>query len=188
MLTFTNAGGSNKQGVYCQEGELVGLTFGANSDSQFYLLDWKSRKQKRIAQSAGAAEGIAAHVGIHRGIAINELLQALARKLMPLDLIADSMSLHRGMVTSHDPTDLSMRRDIAGLRELYDLQTMHRMRWIKGARNPADALTKRGARGTAEMLKKMRSDGKLGLTLVSEYSQNAKQSDEAPVVSQEGEC
>lgn len=63
VLTFTDAGSSNKQGVYYQERELIGLTFGASSASNFYLLDWKSHKQKRAAQSAGAAEAIAAHVG-----------------------------------------------------------------------------------------------------------------------------
>ena len=121
VLAITDAGGSNKESLYYQQGELIGLTFGENPDSNFYLLDWKSCKQRRIAQSAGAAEGIAAHTGAHRGIVIREMLETLTRKVIPLDLVIDSMSLYRGMVTSHDPHDISMRKDIAALRELYGM-------------------------------------------------------------------
>ena len=180
VLIFTDAGGSNKDSLYYQEGELVGLTFGDKPQSNFYLLDWKSFKQRRVAQSAAAAEGIAAHTGVYRGIALREMLETLTKKILPLDLVVDSMSLYRGMVTSHDPHDLSMRKDIAALRELYGTEVIHSMRWIKGTRNPADALTKRGAKGTAEVLKSMYTDGRLGLTLSPNYSQNCKQSDEMP--------
>eukprot|EP00172_Hildenbrandia_rubra_P000017 Plantae.Rhodophyta-Hildenbrandia_rubra.ctg10078.p1 GENE.Plantae.Rhodophyta-Hildenbrandia_rubra.ctg10078~~Plantae.Rhodophyta-Hildenbrandia_rubra.ctg10078.p1 ORF type:complete len:100 (-),score=16.24 Plantae.Rhodophyta-Hildenbrandia_rubra.ctg10078:7-267(-) len=84
------------------------------------------------------------------------------------------------MVTTHDPHDLSMMKDITGLRELYGSETIHRMRWIKGTKNPADALTKRGAIGTGAALKAMSNDGQLGLTLSSEYSQNNTESNKMP--------
>ena len=128
VFAITDAGGSTKDSVSYQEGELVGLTFGTNMDSNFYSLDWRSYKQRRVARSAGAAEAIAAHVGAYRGLMIRETLETLTRKVIPLDLIVDSMSLYRAMVTSHDPQDLSMWKDIAGLRELYGTETIHTIR------------------------------------------------------------
>ena len=84
------------------------------------------------------------------------------------------------MVTSHDPEDPSMRKDIAALRELYGSETIHRMGWIKGTINPADALTKRGAACTLEVLQAMLNNGALGLTLSSQFSQNSVESDLPP--------
>lgn len=78
----------------------------------------------------------------------------------------------------HDPADLSMERDAADLelRELLGAEAIHRRRWAKSERSPLDALRKRGARFAAELLKAMRSDGALGLTLTSDYSRNSKES------------
>ena len=76
------------------------------------------------------------------------------------------------MVTTHDPEDLSMRKDITALRELYGSEIIHRMRWIKGSKNPADSLTKRGATTTFAVLAAMYTNSTLGLTLSSRYSQN----------------
>ena len=84
----------NKDSTYYREGELIGLTLGTEPSSNFYLLDWKSFKQRRVAQSAGVAEAIAAHTGIDRGIALREMLEVLTKKVIPLDLFVDSMSLY----------------------------------------------------------------------------------------------
>ena len=108
-----------------------------------------------------------------------------------MDLIVDSLSLYRSMVTTRDPTDLSMRRDITGLRELYGSEHIHKMRWIKGTKNPADALTKRNAVKTGAVLTSMLSDGRLGLCLSAKYSQNSQDSGlphNDSIASQEGEC
>ena len=58
------------------------------------------------------------------------MLENLTKEVIRLDLVIDSMSLYHGMVTSQDPHDLSMRRDIAALLELYGTETIHSMRWI----------------------------------------------------------
>ena len=84
------------------------------------------------------------------------------------------------MATSDEPDNLSLRKDIAGLRELYGTEVIHRIRWIEGTRNSTDSLTKRGAKATADVLKSMYNDGRLGLTLSSTYAQNSRQSEEIP--------
>jgi hypothetical protein len=119
IFVFADAGGIHKDTNYCQQGEIIGLGLGLNEDSPFYVLDWKSSEQKRVAQSPGAAETIAAHTGIYRSMVLRDSLGQILYLFIPLDLAIDSMSLYRTMVTSHDPADLSMRRDVVDIRYLY---------------------------------------------------------------------
>jgi Reverse transcriptase (RNA-dependent DNA polymerase) len=188
ILVFTDAGGIHKDTNYYQQGEIIGLGLGLNADSPFYVLDWKSSKQKRVAQSPGAAETIAAHTGVYRGMVLRDSLEQILCLVIPLDLTIDSMSLYRSMVTSHDPVDLSMRRDVVGIRDLYGAEIIHTMRWIAGTSNPADPMTKANTLGTRDVLCVMLNNGLLGLTMISKFAQNSIQSDLPHVANQEGEC
>jgi hypothetical protein len=144
-------------------------------------LDWKYSKQKRIAQSPGAAEVIAAHTGVYRGLVLRDSLESVTRRIIPLDNIVDSLAMYRSLVTSHDPQDLSMRRDITGLRDLYGSEVVHTMRWLKETLNPSDTLTKPFTTTTREVLNTMLNDSFLRLQLFAGLSQNEHQSNLPPV-------
>jgi hypothetical protein len=60
ILVVTDVDGIHKHTNYYQQGEIIGLALGLNADSPFYVLDWKSSKQKLVAKSLGAAETSAA--------------------------------------------------------------------------------------------------------------------------------
>lgn len=111
----------------------------------FHALDWQSCKQSRVEFSSIGPEILAAATSADRGSMITECLQEFFGSSVPLPFVltVDSNGLFSTITTLHEGHEYRLRPTVARMRDSYESGEIHRLQWIRGLLNIADALTKR---------------------------------------------
>ncbi|KAM4060801.1 cwf18 domain containing protein [Hirsutella rhossiliensis] len=73
---------------------------------------------------------------------VNTIAQRLDLKQIPLVICTDSYSLYECLVKLGTTTEKRLMIDIMALRQAYESRDIAEIRWVNGADNPADAMTK----------------------------------------------
>ena len=107
---------------------------------------WQSKKLKRITKSLIASETLALGETADAGLLIANMMKEIY-KLSSLPIVqcyTDSKSLNDALHTTNTIEDLSIRVEIARLRQMLENREI-KSSWEKGKFQLADPLTKRGA-------------------------------------------
>jgi len=144
-----------------QEGNIIGISYGCKKGSIFHAISWISRKQRRVSNSSGMAETIAATTAVGCALNLQTVVHNITGNKLPITIVVDSMGLHRTLATQQQPRDMAMAAEVHGLRMDYEAKLIDAITWVEGKSNPADALTKPLSGGTAGILDSLLREGTL---------------------------
>jgi len=107
---------------------------------------WQSKKLERVTKSPLASETMALGETADAGLMMATIVQNVYRlpQRPHVKCITDSDSLYKTLRTTNTVADMSMRVNIARLREMTEREEISVM-WVKAGEQLADPLTKRGA-------------------------------------------
>ena len=148
IVVFGDASYANlKDKVSSGEGYLVFL---ADKRGNSCLLNWKSKKIKRVVHSTEAAECLAlvdCNGDAHyiRSI-LEELLYKKPCKSIPILVCTDSIQLRKALISTHLVTEKLLRITIAEMKQiLEDDDEKTSICWVRSENMLSDCLTKKGA-------------------------------------------
>ena len=157
-----------------QQGNITGFYFKKTKNGAwFYIIEWRSNKKKRTAlwwhfwnygNTFGIIRGVRCIIKFSRSYKFESLV----------DLVIDSMFVCNTMPNSNDYQDRSIRRDVSDLIILFETRKINSVRWVMGAMNPADALTKRGCVHTQNIVKHISEHGSIPEALFKQSEPNYK--------------
>ena len=144
LLCFTDASHNNLNDGGSQGGMITFLSDGKHSCP----LAWYSKRIKRVARSALAAELMALGEGTDHASNLKNLLDELLLEKSPpnINVFTDNKSLYDSAKTTHLPQDKSIRSEIAAVREKLELNEI-KLNWVCTQSQYADVLTKKGVNG-----------------------------------------
>ena len=114
------------------------------------VLDWKSKKLKRVVTSSTAAETYAANDTLDEMVYVKSVLVELFKERavdVPLELVTDSKNLHKSVLGSTLVENPRLRTEVAKLKESLKNRELSKFDRVEGQRMLADVLTKKGAAG-----------------------------------------
>ena len=135
------------------------LIFLVGENQKSSLLNWQSKRIKRVVRSSLAAETLALSDAIDDGVYIAELVSELlfnGLKQIPIEIFTDSKSLFDSLNSKKNVTEKRLRIDIAMLREMLDLKIITKLHCIDSKSQLANTLTKKGA-SSKELLDTLRT-------------------------------
>ena len=110
------------------------------------ILHWGSTKCKRVTRSVLASEIYGMAGGFDAAYVLKTTITSILQRLdlPPCKMVVctDSLSLYQCLVQLGTTTEKRLMIDIMALRESYEGREIDEIRWIAGADNPADAMTK----------------------------------------------
>ena len=114
------------------------------------VIEWKSRKLRRVVSSSTAAEALAANDSLDLMVYIQSVLGELLGQKghdIPLVLMTDSKNLHDAVMSSGLVDNPRLRTQVAVLKESLQSRELNKLVHVSGKRMIADVLTKKGAAG-----------------------------------------
>ena len=141
LLCYTDASHNNLPNGGSQGGMIIFLSDGVSSAP----LAWYSKKLKRVARSALAAEAMAVAEGADHGRNFKLFLDELLPGKSPskVETFTDSKSLYDTSDKTKAPLDRSIRVDIASIRERIEMNEIS-LTWVNTKSQVADVFTKQG--------------------------------------------
>jgi hypothetical protein len=152
LIVYTDSSFANNRDHSSQIGYIVVLS---DKDGNANLIQWQSVKCRRVTRSVLAAELYALSLGFDVSATIRTTLNHLfagerqegtnkAYKVpkIPLTLCIDSKSLYDCLIKLGTTQEKRLMIDILCLRQSYERREITEILWIKGEKNPADAMTK----------------------------------------------
>ncbi|KAM4063623.1 hypothetical protein HRG_014061 [Hirsutella rhossiliensis] len=140
VFVFTDGSFANNKDLSSQIGFVIIIATETNST-----------KCKRVTRSVLASEiyGLASGFDLAYVVAgtINQITSRLGLPQIPLVVCTDSYSLYECLVKLGTTTEKRLMIDIMALRQAYEQREITNIRWINGADNPADAMTKLSPNG-----------------------------------------
>ena len=121
-------------------------------DRKCSLLNWQSKRIKRVVRSTLATETLALSDAVDDGIYISEIVSELlfnGTKSLPIEMYTNSKSLFDAIKSKKNVLDKRLRIGIAMLREMFERKIITNVHNISN--QLANALTKKGAT-TKELL------------------------------------
>ena len=166
ILCFSDASLANMEPNKTNSGEGY-LTFLCDQSGHCALLNWKSKKIKRVVHSTIASEclslvdaiGDACYV---RNVIEEILYQDPRKKEIPIHMYVDSKQLFKAISSTHMVQEKLLRLNIAEVKQIVCNNEMNlEVHWIPTALMLSDCLTKMGA--SSEKLATVMETGKLDL-------------------------
>jgi hypothetical protein len=152
LFVFVDGSFANNKDLSSQIGFVIILANESTSaDSNEFevkgnLIHWSSTKSKRVTRSTLASEIYGMVAGTDIAFAISTTLQMITERLslnhIPTIVCTDSYSLYECLVKLGTTMEKRLMIDIMALRQSYERRELYEVRWINGADNPADAMTK----------------------------------------------
>ncbi|KAM4054620.1 polyprotein [Hirsutella rhossiliensis] len=150
-MVFTDGSFANNKDLSSQLGFVITLVNETNhKEKQFEIsgniVHWSSTKCKRVTRSVLASEIYGMANGFDIGISLAMTMKIITERLnlppIPLIVCTDSYSLYECLVKLGTTKEKRLMIDIMALRQSYEKREITDIRWINGADNPADAMTK----------------------------------------------
>ncbi|KAM4055260.1 transposase [Hirsutella rhossiliensis] len=151
LMVFTDGSFANNKDLSSQLGFVITLVNETNhKEKQFEIsgniVHWSSTKCKRVTRSVLASEIYGMANGFDIGISLAMTMKIITERLnlppIPLIVCTDSYSLYECLVKLGTTKEKRLMIDIMALRQSYEKREITDIRWINGADNPADAMTK----------------------------------------------
>lgn len=150
LMVFTDGSFANNSDLSSQIGYVIMMVNENICNDSFQirgnLLHYSSTKCKRVTRSVLASEIYGMVSGFDLGLAIVETLkivsQGLHLKPIPLIICTDSFSLYECLTKLGTTNEKRLMIDVMALRQSYERREIEEIRWINGADNPADGMTK----------------------------------------------
>ena len=118
------------------------------------VLNWKSKKLRRVVSSSTAAEALSANEALDDAVYLKSFLMEMFGEMasaIPIKLTTDSKNLHNAVISSTLAENPRMRVDISKLKESLKKEELKEFTHVCGKKMLANVLTKKGAPGFALM-------------------------------------
>ena len=138
LIAFTDSSFANNLDFSSQIGFVIILADNKNCN----IIQWSSTKCKRITRSVLASELYAMVAGFDASCVLKNTIDNIMGTKVPLTICIDSFSLYECLVKLGTTKEKRLMIDIAAVRQAYERREIAEIVWIKGASNPADAMTK----------------------------------------------
>ena len=118
------------------------------------VVDWRSKKLKRVVSSSTAAEALAANDTLDSLVYVHSVLVETfgdVAKDIPLVLTTDAKNLHKSVISTSLVENLRLRTDVAILKDSLKSRELNKLTLVAGKRMIANVLTKKGAAGVELM-------------------------------------
>lgn len=113
-----------------------------DASDRCHILDFSSRKSKRVVRSILGGEVYAFSDGFDGAFMLRHDLQVIYKKAIPLQMFTDSLQMFDVITKASSTTERRLMIDIAATRESYNRQEISNVGLVSGEDNMADALTK----------------------------------------------
>ncbi len=148
ILVYTDASfGNINDGLGSVGGQLIFLK---DKDDNMSLIEWQANKVRRIVRSTLAAEALSLVDGLENAIYLRRLISELTGKAadsIKIKAITDNRSCVDAVMSTSLIDDKRLRIEIGMLKCMLKERVINQIKWVKGAEQLADCLTKRGASG-----------------------------------------
>jgi len=122
---------------------LVGyLVLRTDASARFCLLHWASHRPHCVCRGSTAGELLALADAVAAALDVRLLLHELLSRRIPMDAYTDSATAYELVTSFKDPADMSGKNDLSMLRRALLAGNLSEINHIRGAENPADALSK----------------------------------------------
>jgi hypothetical protein len=138
LVIFTDSSFANNRDSFSQIGYVICLADSTHAN----ILHWSSVKCKRVTRSVLAAELFAMVHGFDVGSVLKATLTKMIGILIPLILVTDSKSLYDCLVRLGITVEKRLMVDVMVLRQCYERREITEVKWVHGANNSADSMTK----------------------------------------------
>jgi hypothetical protein len=151
LIAYTDSSFANNRDHTSQIGYVIAL---ADKDGNANLIHWQSVKCRRVTRSVLASELYALSLGFDNAATLRSTLDHIfpgscegkggkeGSRNIPLTLCVDSKSLYDCLIKLGTTQEKRLMIDILCLRQSYERREIAEILWIKGEKNPADAMTK----------------------------------------------
>lgn len=139
IRVYADASWANNRDLSSQLGFMVFLVDGSGKCA---LINWQSKKSRRVTRSTMAAEIFALCNGFDSGFAFKDLVEEILGQDVPLVLFTDSKTAWDTVTSLNSTTEKRLLIDLFGLREAYRKGEMSNICCIDTAVNPSDSMTK----------------------------------------------
>ncbi|KAI0996165.1 hypothetical protein K3495_g12015 [Podosphaera aphanis] len=142
LVTFTYSSFANNADMTSQIGYVIVI---ADAKNRANILHWQSVKFRRVTRSVLASELYAMSLGFDVAATIRSSLNQILSYQIPLSICVDSKSLYDCLVKLGTTHEKRLMVDLLAIRQSYERREIAEILWIKGSKNPADAMTKEKA-------------------------------------------
>lgn len=139
IRVYADASWANNRVLSSQLGFMVFL---ADGSGKCALINWQSKKSRRVTRSTMAAEIFALCNGFDSGFAFKDLVEEILGQDVPLLSCTDSKTAWDTVTSLNSTTEKRLLIDLFGLREAYRKGEMSNICCIDTAVNPSDSMTK----------------------------------------------
>ena len=141
IVAFTDSSFANNKDLSSQIGYVIVIADARNNAN---IIHWQSIKCRRVTRSVLASELYALSLGFDVAATIKSTMDQMfaVRGKIPLSMCIDSRSLYECLVKLGTTQEKRLMIDILCLRQSYERREIAEILWIKGDKNPADAMTK----------------------------------------------
>ncbi|CDF36525.1 unnamed protein product [Chondrus crispus] len=153
MRVYTDASFAGNDDLSSQLGFIILL---CDSSDRAHLLEYSSRKSKRVVRSILGGEVYAFASGFDRAFILRHDLETIFKVKIPLHMLTDSLQMFDVITKGSSTTEKRLMIDIASARECYNRQEISHVVLVSSEHNIADGLTKETPNNALENL--MNSD------------------------------
>ena len=154
LIVYTDSSLANLSDGGTQGGYAIFIENKKSSKS--VLISWQSQKIKRVVRSTLSAECMACIEGVDSAFLLQQILNELYNKIIPITVFVDNESVF----TNKTVSDKRLRVDLAYLRSFLEQKNVDCLSWIASQYQLADCLTK-NAKNAGEILLKSVNHNKL---------------------------
>lgn len=139
IIILTDASFANATRLRSQLGYVILIL---DAKQRANIVHYGSSRCKGVVRSVLAAEVHGLLLGFDFGLLVKDLLEEILGRTLLMEAMVDSWTLFSVIAKDAPTTERRLQIDVAALRESYAKGELHRIGWIPGLANPADALTK----------------------------------------------
>ena len=139
LACYVDAGNCHKEDGKCQIGFIIFLT---DKTDRCCVLQFSSRRSRRVARSTTAGEALAFSEGFESAFALRADLIDILQYELPLIMLTDSEILFKIITRRRTTSERRLIIDIRAARAAYSEREISNIFLISSNVNPADALTK----------------------------------------------
>lgn len=139
LRVCTDASFAGNEDLSSQLGFIILL---CDNKNRTHVLDYSSRKFKRVVRSILGGEVYAFSAGFDRGFILQYDLQTIYKRAIPLHMMTDSLQLFDVITKGSATTEKRLMIDVAAARESYNKYEISNVGLVASDYNIADALTK----------------------------------------------
>jgi hypothetical protein len=151
LYVFADGSFANNKDLSSQLGYVIILANESTKPEESFtirgnLIDYRSVKCKRVTRSVLASEIYGMVSGVDMAYALGSTIKMITQQLdlptIPIVVCTDSYSLYECLVKLGTTKEKRLMIDVMAIRQSYEQRELQEIRWINGADNPADAMTK----------------------------------------------